>query len=95
MIHLPLDLINGAFEIAGAALQLVNVRQLVRQKQVRGVHWGSTALFTLWGFWNCLFFPEMNLWYSLAGAVFLLGSNILWVGLALYFERKDEAKPTS
>jgi len=61
------DLINGLFEFAGAFALALNVRQLWRDKEVKGVHPIPTAFFAAWGLWNLFYYPHLGQYWSLAG----------------------------
>lgn len=79
------DLINGCFEIAGALFNLLNVRRLIRDKQLHGVRWEPTAFFTAWGVWNLFYYPALDQWYSFAGGVAIVAVNAVWVGLVAWY----------
>lgn len=81
------DLINGLFELAGAALQWVNVAKLARDREVKGVYWPITAFHVSWGVWNMYFYSAVNAPMSVVGAAVLLLANVAWVWLALKYRR--------
>jgi len=83
------DLGNGLFEGGGAIMLLLNLRQLVRDKKVAGVHWGPIVFWTLWGFWNLYYYPSLHQWASFAGGVGVVACNTAWLGLAFYYRRND------
>src|SRR4051812_277042 len=47
-VSVTMDLINGCLELGGALLTLLSVRQVLRDRMVRGVHWGPIVFFTGW-----------------------------------------------
>ena len=77
------DLINGLFELAGAAFTWRNAIQLRRDREIRGVYWPTAGFFTAWGAWNLLYYPALGQWFSFAGGVLLVSGNIAWVAMAL------------
>lgn len=81
------DIINATFECVGGLLCWLNVKQLMRDKQVRGIHWGVQAFFASWGWWNVYYYPSLNQWASLVGALFLVSGNTAWVILALRYRK--------
>lgn len=83
------DLFNGLFELLGAAISTLNVRQLLRDKMVRGVHWAPVAFFMAWGFWNLFYYPHLDQWWSFAGGIALVAVNVvrLWL-MGLYIWRE-------
>jgi hypothetical protein len=79
------DAINGTLELIGSALVWFNVLALWRAKQVRGVHWGSSAFFCLWGAWNLYFYPALGQWFSFYGGISVIAANVTWVMLAVRY----------
>ena len=84
------DLINGIFEIGGGLLIALNCLRLYKDKEVKGVSIAVVAFFTVWGYWNLYYYPSLNQWMSLAGGVIIVLANSVWVGMALYYGRKDK-----
>ena len=87
MIVVP-DAINGLFEITGGFVVLLNVRQILRDKCVRGVHWGPCLFFSIWGWWNLFYYPFLEQWISTAGAGFVALSNTTWCVMVLKYWRQ-------
>lgn len=81
------DLINGLFEFFGGALSWLNVRHLLRDKKVRGVSLVPSAVFTVWGFWNCFYYPHLGQWLSFSGGVVIVGANAVWIALAWRYRK--------
>ncbi len=81
------DLINGAFEFFGGALNWLNVRQLAKDKQIKGVSLVPTAVFTLWGLWNLYYYPHLSQWMSFAGGLIIVAANAVWVSLAWKYRK--------
>jgi hypothetical protein len=73
------DLINGAFELGGATVLWLNVRQLWRDRCIAGVHWGPTVFFTLWGLWNLFYYPSLQQWMSFTGGLAIVVVNATWL----------------
>ncbi len=82
------DHVNAFFEGGGAVVQLLNVRQLLRDKTVRGVHWVPLAFWTAWGLWNVAYYPILGQWWSFAGGLCVVACNAVNLGLmARYWPR--------
>lgn len=81
------DAINGFFELGGALLLLLNVRAILRDREVSGIHWGPTAFFTAWGLWNLFYYPSLDQWFSFAGGVAIVTVNAVWLALVLKYRR--------
>lgn len=85
------DLVNGAFEFAGACFNLINIRALLRDKRVQGVHWAPTLFFTSWGAWNIYYYPSLDQWASFTGGLFIVATNLTWISLVFAYRRATSA----
>jgi hypothetical protein len=84
-------LINGLFETGGAFAAWRNFIQLRRDREIRGVYWPVYVFYSLWGFWNLIYYPSLSQWISFTAGIVLVGGNCAWVVLALrllYAKRK-------
>jgi hypothetical protein len=79
------DAVNGSFELIGAVTLWANVYKLWRDKQVRGVHWGSAMFFLAWGLWNLFYYPSLDQWLSFAGGCAICSAEVAWLALAYRF----------
>lgn len=82
-----LDATNAAFEVCGGGFQLLNIRQLLKDRQVRGVHWLPTLFFGAWGLWNIQFYSSLHQWLSLVGGWGLVITNAIWLSLLWKYRR--------
>ncbi len=80
------DIVNGTFEIIGGILCWMNAVRLWKDKAIKGVMWQVTTFFTLWGFWNLIYYPALGQWFSFLGGAFLVIRNTPWVILALKYK---------
>lgn len=92
MSWLP-DAINGTFELMSGFFLWNNVRILVKQKSVRGVSIITTAVFTLWGFWNLFYYPYLGQILSFVGGLNVVSANLTWVYLAIRYSRAEKGLP--
>jgi hypothetical protein len=83
------DSINALFELSGALFVLNNCRILYSDKLVRGVSVLTTVFFTLWGFWNCYFYPILGQEWSFVAGMCISASNLLWIAMMIYYKRKE------
>lgn len=84
---MTLDLINGLFEAGGACCIWLNVRQLLRDKKVRGVFTPVTGFFWSWGLFNLFYYPSLDQWLSFSGGVLITLANSCWLILALRYRK--------
>jgi hypothetical protein len=89
--YLSPDQINFCFELGGASLVLLNIRRVLIDKVVHGVSLWPTAFWTVWGFWNLIFYTKLQQPWSFAGGVLLVFGNGTWLTLALIY-RKNKLK---
>lgn len=79
------DAINGFFEAGGALLMWLNVKRIMRDKQVRGIDWRITTFFAVWGLWNLFYYPSLDQWLSFTGGVVMTTANTVWLVLAIKY----------
>lgn len=84
------DLVNGAFELTGGLLSILNVRTILRDKQVRGMALTPLTFITAWGYWNVFYYPHLAQWASFTGGLVIVAVNTLWLGLAIYYTRNEQ-----
>lgn len=83
------DRINGFFEFTGAMFLFLNVKILLRDKQIKGISVLPTIFYSSWGLWNLYFYPSLNQMWSFYGGIFVALANITWVILALKYKLKE------
>lgn len=81
------DLANGLFEAAGAVFLGLNVRQIWRDKEIKGVHWAPTVFFTAWSTFNLWFYPSQGLLWSFWGGLSIAIVNAIWLASVWKFAR--------
>lgn len=81
----PADIINGTFEGLASLMVLNHCRVLLRDRAVAGVSIASTAFFTLWGVWNCFYYPHLGQVWSFVGGLFVVAANTVYVALLCRF----------
>lgn len=80
MIAIP-DVVNGLFEGFGTFFVYGNVRQILKDKQVKGIWWPAIAFFTAWGYWNIFYYPHLGQWVSFVGGLGVVAMNTWWIVL--------------
>ena len=80
------DFINGLFEFFGGMISLLNVYQLHKDKQIRGVSILPTIFFTSWAIWNAAwYYPHLNQWFSFGGGLLIGAVNGTWLFQIIYY----------
>lgn len=83
------DLINGGFELAGALMNCLSIRALLRDRQVLGVSPWPSVFFLSWGLWNLIYYPSLAQFWSTIGGGILALTTATWLGLYLRFSWWD------
>jgi len=79
------DMVNGLFEIFGAAVLCLNVKAIRSSKTVRGMNPWTTVFFTSWGIWNLYYYPSLDQWFSFWGGVAIVVVNGVWLAHVAYY----------
>ena len=83
-----MDIINGAFESVAGVLIWMNVITLYKDKTITGVHWCPVLVFTLWGFWNLVYYPHLGQWISFFGGIAVVTANTTWLIQMVYYKNR-------
>jgi len=81
------DLLNGMFELVAGMFVILNIKQLNKDKEVKGISPISVIFFTMWGFWNVIFYPMNGFIWSFIGGLFIFVLNVFWVIQILYYKK--------
>jgi len=83
------DKVNGLFELTGGIFILLSCIKLYRDKKVRGVSFVHVSYFTMWGYWNIHYYMNLAQWVSLIGSLSVTIINTIWLGMMIYYIRKE------
>ena len=83
------DLMTAAFTFGAAMFLILNIRQLLIDKEVKGVSIYTISYFTTWGYWGIFLFYKMpNMLWTVFASVVLAVTYSVWLGLAIYYKKK-------
>lgn len=82
------DKVNSIFVFLGGVLNWKSVYILYKQKEIKGIYWPVNILYMIWGIWNIIYFSKINQVFSFYSNILLVGANIFWVVLALYYNKE-------
>ena len=82
------DIINGSFELLGAVAIADHCRVLYKAKRWEGISLWATLFFTTWGYWNMLYYSDLQQWWSMGAGILLATMNTLWVSLLWRYRKK-------
>lgn len=88
-------MVTAAFEFCGALVNTMNIRAIWKAREVKGVHWATTAFYFLWGAWNLVFYPGGGFVWSFIGGIAIMTTNFVWLALVFWFwwERRRNIIP--
>ena len=89
------DTVNGLFELTGGVFILFSLVKLYRDKKVRGVSFIHIGYFTFWGYWNIEYYWNLTQWASLIGSLSVTVINTVWLGMILYYIRREKHESLS
>ena len=81
------DHINGLFEGCGSLLLWLNVKQLLKDKKIQGVHWAPVVFWSAWGFWNLYYYPSLAQRWSFIGGIDVVAANCTWLMLLWHYRK--------
>lgn len=80
------DMVNGLFEFLGSVMLWTNIKQLRKDKEIKGVNWWTVLFFTSWGIWNLFYYSNLNQWCSFVGGISIAFANVVWLVLLLWYK---------
>lgn len=90
---MSLDHANALFELGGAFfVAWFSIRKLMRDREVKGVSWIHIAFFSAWGFWNLVYYPSLEQWWSFGAGLCLVVTNSIYAFLLIYYGASGEKK---
>lgn len=81
------DIINASLEIGCGFFCWVNVIQLIKDKDVKGISWSAMVFFTMVAMWNIYYYPSLDQMLSFYGGLTVLVANFVWVVLAVKYRK--------
>jgi len=88
LVAIDADFINGLIEAFAGLFVLNHCRVLYADKSVRGVSIVSALFFTLWGFWNLYYYPQLNQPVSFYGGLFVVLANAVYISMMVVYRRR-------
>jgi len=82
------DQINAALELLGAVFLVPTLLEAFSKKLIVGVHWISPIFFTIWGLWNCFYYPTLHQYWSASAAIVMFGTNLIWLIMIIKYKEK-------
>jgi len=86
------DQVNASFEGISAILTLINVRELYKDRMVKGISLIPQFVFICWGIWNIYYYYHLSQPWSWYTAMLMTSVNLWWTVLAIRFKFYPERK---
>jgi len=84
-----MDIINAMFELGGFMAIIPSILAVLRDKCWQGLSLMTPVFFTSWGFWNILYYPHLDQFWSACAAVLLTVSNSIYLALLFKYRTKS------
>lgn len=83
------DIINSIFEFVAAGSVLISVRQILKDREVKGVAWLGCLFMPVWSFWNIYFYASLAQGWSLLAALSMSVAETIYVILLIYYSHNE------
>jgi len=80
--------VNSVFPLVGTIFVGLNIKRLIKDKQVKGIHWLSPLFFYSGQAWGLYFMYTLHQYFSLFGGAVLLAASLVWYSLMQYYRLK-------
>lgn len=77
------DIYTSLFELVFLWTGIVNLKTIIRDKQVTGFDWRMMILYVAWNIWSIIaIYPPAALWYASALTALYILTQLVWIWLA-------------
>jgi len=83
------DIINSFFEFSMFVASIMNIIKILEEKVIKGFHWATVGIASLWGFWNLHYYSSLDQWWSFYAGILLVISNSIWLRLVFYYAKRN------
>ena len=81
---MTLDQFNSIFPFIACISPILNIRELLRDKVVKGIHWATSITYT--GQISGIYFMyTLHQWYTMAGAATFFVLSFTWYCMMIYY----------
>ena len=84
------DVINAVLNIGGVIAISTSIYRVLRDKMVRGVHWGMLLFFISWSSWNLVLYSHVGLWYSVLAGIIMVITEATYLFLLIFYSYKQQ-----
>ena len=89
LLSLNWDFVNACLNIGGVIAITTSIYRVLRDKLVRGVHWGMLIFFITWSTWNLFLYYHIGLWMSVVAGFLMVLTETLYLFLLFYYSRNE------
>ena len=80
-----IDQVTSWFNIGAIIILWLNIRCLLRDKQLKGYSIYAACYFASWALWGIYMYWKIDLIWSMIASCVLLAAYICWIGLILWY----------
>jgi hypothetical protein len=84
------DEVNSLMECIGGVLIWLNVREIYKDKDAKGISIWTTIFFNYWCLNYFYFYASLGQWCSVVANFFYATGNITWLVLFIYYKKKNK-----
>ena len=84
-LFMTLDQFNSLFPFAACAAHFLNIRKLLRDKQVKGVHWAAPLITYPGQLSGVYFMYTLQQWYTMAAGATFFTLSFTWYSMMIYY----------
>jgi len=77
------DAITTFFQTGASIFLCLNILQLKRDRELRGVSIWTIAFFTVWSYWGIFLFYSLDLFWSMVSNAVMAVAYTVWLALAV------------
>jgi hypothetical protein len=76
--------------MGGAVAISTSIFRVLRDKMVKGVHWGMLIFFITWSIWNLVLYTHVGLWYSFLAGIIMVITEATYLFLLIFYSRQQQ-----
>jgi len=82
---MTLDQFNSIFPFIACTAHVLNIRKLLRDKRVLGVHWASPLITYAGQISGIYFMYTLGQWYTMVGGATFFALSFTWYCMMIYY----------
>lgn len=83
-----IDQVTAVFQLGAVFFLCVNIFQLYKDRELKGISMFMMTFFTVWGYWGIFMFYTLGQPFSMWTNVGIAGAYTVWLGMAIFYKFK-------